>query len=215
MDNNNSNNDFIASHDEFAEGYDSQVKEYNSYGHEALFGMCYEYITPGETLLDLGIGTGLGSVPFARAGLEVTGVDGSAGMLKQCEKKGFARELRQYDIRKVPLPFSKDAFSNIISCGVLHFFDDLRPLIGDACRILKPNGIFAFTIASFSGKNDYIEVPTAWGIPIFKHSDNYINNIAESMGLTIQKQQKVLVDSGDKDSDDILFKIIVAQKMGS
>jgi len=41
-----SKHDQIADHDVYASTYDSQVKEYNSYGHDALFGMCYEFIQP-------------------------------------------------------------------------------------------------------------------------------------------------------------------------
>ena len=59
---------------------------------------------------------------------------------------------------------------------------------------------------------EYVEVQSPWGVPIFKHSDKYVNKIAETHGLTIQKEQKVLAESGDKDAGDILFKVIVMQK---
>ena len=49
---------------------------------------------------------------------------------------------------------------------------------------------------------EYIEVQSAWGGTIFKHSDKYVNMI-ETQRLTIQKEQKVLADSGDKDAGDI------------
>lgn len=213
--------DRIKIHDDFASIYDSQAKQYNSYGAEVLFGMCYEYIQPGDSLLDIGIGTGLSSVLFAKAGLNITGLDGSLEMLKECKKKRFAQELKQYNIRDIPLSYSDNAFSHIVCCGVLHFFNDLLPTIKEAYRMLRPRGIFAFTIASLTVKDtgsdcekmpEYIEVPTTWGVPIFKHSDKYINKIAEIHGLTIQKEQKVLVDSGDKEADDILFKAIIMQK---
>ncbi len=213
--------DHIKSHDEFASTYDAQVKQYNSYAHEILFGMCYEYIKPGDSLLDLGIGTGLSSINFDRAGLDVYGMDASPGMLEECRKKGFAKEIRQFNVLDVPLPYSDNSFSHIVCCGVFHFFGDLLPAIRDAYRILRSPGIFAFTIASLTEKEaashgegmpDHIEVQSAWGVPIFKHSDKYINTIAKTLGLTIQKKQKVLAESGDKDAEDILFKIIVMQK---
>jgi len=47
---------------------------------------CYEYIKPGDSLLDLGIGTGLSSVLFAKVGLNITDLDGSLEMLKECRK---------------------------------------------------------------------------------------------------------------------------------
>jgi len=215
------NSDSIKIHDKYASTYDSQVKDYNSYQHEILFGMCYEYIKEGDSLLELGIGTGLSSINFARAGLNVYGMDASAGMLEECRKKGFAKEIKQYNIQEDPLPYSDNAFSHIVCCGVFHFFGDLLPTIKEASRILRPAGIFAFTIASLTAKDagldcesmpEYIEVQSAWGVPIFKHSDKYVNKIAETHGLTIQKEQKILADSGDKDAGDILFKVIVMQK---
>ncbi|MCK5056193.1 MAG: class I SAM-dependent methyltransferase [Candidatus Aminicenantes bacterium] len=211
----------IKSHDEFARTYDSQAKQYNSYVFEVLFGMCYEFVKPGESLLDLGIGTGLSSVHFARAGLDITGLDESIEMLKECGKKGFAKEIKQFNIRDVPLPYPDNTFSHVVCCGVFHFFADLLPTCKEACRILRPAGILAFTIASLTVEEagsdrgsmpGYIKAPTAWGIPIFKHSDKYVNKIAATYGLTIQKEQKVLADSGDKDAGDILFKVIVMQK---
>jgi ubiquinone/menaquinone biosynthesis C-methylase UbiE len=212
---NNANH--INSHDEFAPTYDSQAKFYNSHENEVLFGMCYEYVKLGESLLDLGIGTGLSSALFAKAGLEITGLDGSSEMLKECKKKGFAKEIKQHDIRDVPLPYADKTFSHVVCCGVFHFFGDLLPTIKDACRILKPSGIFAFTIASLAGSDpesmpDFSEHQSAWDIPVFKHSDKYIDKIAAALELTIQKEQKVLVNSGDENVGDMLFKVMVMQK---
>jgi ubiquinone/menaquinone biosynthesis C-methylase UbiE len=213
--------DHIKSHDEFAETYDSQVKRYHSYGHEVLFGMCYEYVKSGDCLLDLGIGTGLSSVHFARAGLSITGLDASAEMLKECRKKAFAGELKQYNMKDLPLPYSDNAFSLVICCGVFHFFNDLMPIIREVYRVLHVGGIFGFTIASltknetelhFDKMADFLEVQSTWGIPIFKHSHQYIEDIAHSLGLTIEKEQKLLADSGDENSPDILFNATVMKK---
>ncbi len=213
--------DHIKNHGKFAKNYDSQVKEYHSYGHDVLFGMCFEYVKAGDSLLDLGIGTGLSSINFARTGLEITGLDGSPEMLDECTQKNFAKELEQYNIQNVPLPYPDNSFSHVLCCGVFHFFGDLMPIIRDSCRLLRIGGIFAFTIASPTANDkasiignipDFIESPTAWGIPIFKHTDKYIQSISKELGLKILKEQKILADSGDKDSEDILFKVIVMRK---
>ena len=50
------NPDTISVHDQGAAQYDQQVREYNSYGHDALFGMSFEYVNPHDCLLDIGIG---------------------------------------------------------------------------------------------------------------------------------------------------------------
>lgn len=211
--------DHIANHDKFAENYDKQVQEFNSYGHDALFGMCYEYVKSGESLLDLGIGTGLSSVNFARIGLAVTGIDGSAGMLTECRKKNFAKELKQTDVTKVPLPFSDVSFHSVISCGLFHFFGDLLPIFRDVNRLMIANGIFAFTVASPLEKDvldettEYLKIPTAWGISLYKHSDFYIQKILNDTEFKILKQQKLLVNSGDPTAADLLFKIFISRKM--
>lgn len=88
----------IKLHDKIASEYDSLVKKYNSHIHELLSGMCFEYIKPGDSLLDLGIGTGLSSFLFAKAGLNITGLDGSGEMLKECKKKGIAKKTKQYNV---------------------------------------------------------------------------------------------------------------------
>ena len=57
--------DSISAHDEEAAQYGQQVREYNCYAHDVLFGMSFEYVNPHDCLLDIGIGTGLASLPFA------------------------------------------------------------------------------------------------------------------------------------------------------
>jgi len=205
-------------HDEFAANYDSQVKEYNSYGHDVIFGMFYEYLSPGLPMLDMGIGTGLSSINFAKAGLSITGLDESSKMLKECQKKNFAEELKQYDLKDLPLPFSDNRFDIVICCGVFHFMAELKPIFNDVQRVLKPAGLFGFTVASpqknkeelpLMNSESFYKVPTSWGIPIYKHTDNYIYDLFKQIGFSKEKEQKILADSGDKDWDDILFKVFI------
>ena len=93
----------IKIHDECATEYDQQVREYGWFGHEILFGMCIDYISPNDFLLDVGIGTGLGSHLFAKVGLEVFGIDGSVEMLNICKSKCIAKELRDIEYSIIPL----------------------------------------------------------------------------------------------------------------
>lgn len=63
------------------EDWDAAVKAHGWYAADVVFGLVFEYLTPGQRILDLGCGTGLASEPFARFGLEVYGIDGSPNML--------------------------------------------------------------------------------------------------------------------------------------
>ena len=172
----------ISAHDEEAAQYDQQVREYNCYAHNVLFGMSFEYVNPHDSLLDIGIGTGLASLPFTKAGLRVFGFDGSTEMLNICESKAFAKELKVFDLQNTSLPYSDGFFDHVISCGVFHFFGELAPIMKEVLRIIKPRGIFAFTVAAQTFEEEkatgdnlqgYSEMPTRWGVAIFTHTDGY------------------------------------------
>jgi predicted TPR repeat methyltransferase len=215
--------DFISEHDKEAAEYDRQVQEYNCYLHDALFGMAYEYVKSHETLLDIGIGTGLASLPFAKAGLEVHGLDGSVEMLKVCESKAFAKDLKRFDLRTVSLPYSDHSFDHVICCGVFHFFGDLAPTVKEVSRIVKPGGVFAFTVAAQTPEEakaadnrhrDFLEKPTAWDVDIYVHSDRYVERLLKEEGFEISKAQKLLLWSGSEEAGDMLFKVVVARMTG-
>ena len=213
--------DRISVHDQEAAQYDQQVRECGSYLHDALFGMSFEYVNPHDSLLDIGIGTGLASLPFARMGLEVFGCDGSPAMLKICESKAFAKELRLFDLQDLPLPYADDFFDHVICCGVLHFFDDLQTIVTEILRTIKPGGVFAFTVAAQTSNEEtasgdspqgYLEAPTPSGVPIFKHSGAYVTGLLQAHGFDMLKIQKLLTRGGPEDSEDMLFRIHVARE---
>ena len=89
-----------------ASDYDHLAQKYQWYGPEILFGLCYELVKPGDSLLDIGIGTGLCSSLFFKHGLEIYGLDNSDEMLEMCRQKGITTELKKWDFLKcdrVPL----------------------------------------------------------------------------------------------------------------
>ena len=113
--------DAIQVHDQYAADYDRLSLDFGYVLPDALFGLCSEFLQPGKRLLDIGIGTGLSSVPFARAGMAVYGLDGSVEMLKVCEEKKIAVELKPWDIRTAPWPYADKFFAAVIECGTIHF----------------------------------------------------------------------------------------------
>ena len=64
-------NKHLEAADGYAGEYDMAGKERSWHGPEIIFGLMYDYIAPGESLLDIGIGTGLDAVIFKKAGLQV------------------------------------------------------------------------------------------------------------------------------------------------
>lgn len=199
------------SYNENANQYDKQVKEYDSYGHNVIFGMSYEYVKPAEKLLDLGIGTGLASIQFSKSGLKVYGVDSSAEMLEAARSKGFAEELKQYNLSGERIPYNDNFFEHVISCGVFHFLGNLNNLFTEVARVTKKHGIFAFTFAPGEDNLDFGKEMTAWGVPIFKHSSKYIRKLLIENNMFLLKEQRLLIKGADKTNYDMLFSVIIAE----
>ena len=206
-------NDSIRTHDEHASEYDREARETGWFGPEVLFGLCFEYVSPHERLLDIGIGSGLASLPFARAGLEVFGIDGSAEMLEVCRSKDFAEDLREFDLRGMPRPYSDGSFDHAICCGVFHLIGDLKPIFKEVFRIIKPGGIFAFNILSETPAEEeavvshsppgYSEVRSDWGVPVFVYSDGCIEKLLQDSGFLRLKELKFLVRDLHEGTDDL------------
>jgi predicted TPR repeat methyltransferase len=197
---------------EDAENYDSLVKEYDSYAHDLLFGMSFEYVKADEKILDIGIGTGLASVKFSQIGLKVYGLDSSEEMLHACGSKSFTEALDLYDLTSEKIPYQDNFFDHVVCCGVLHFVGDLRDLFSEVTRVIRPGGIFLFTIAPYNNGPGFSKEDTAWGVPIFTHSPEYIREIFDENGFTLEKEQRLLMKGADKVTYDMLFSALVARR---
>lgn len=196
---------------ENASQYDDQVKEYDSYGHDVVFGMSFEYVKQNEKILDLGIGTGLASIKFSKIGLKVYGLDISEDMLNICRTKSFAEELKLHNLSDNRIPYNDDYFDHIICCGVFHFIGDLRNIFSEASRLMKEGGIFAFTISPDDKTEEYVKQMTAWGVPIYKHSPGFIKKLLDINGMRLLKEQMLLLKGADKVNYDMLFSVMIAR----
>lgn len=170
-------------------------------------------ITPGDKLLDLGIGTGLCSALFFKQGLEIYGLDSSDDMLAKCRQKGIATELRKWDLQDTPLPYADAQFDLIVSGGVFHFFEDLQPIFKEVARIIKPHGIFAFinsTIPDDFPIDSYAELSEG-GRWIFSFSDHYIGDLLHQNDFRRLKEVKFFLL--EEEERDMLLKSYVVQKI--
>lgn len=177
--------DSAAAHDAYAAGYDSDVAAAECWIAEALFGLSYAFVRPGDRLLDLGTGTGLLAALFARAALRVDGMDFSPAMLSLCREKRVASTLLHHDLTCAPWPVEAAAYDAVACCGVFHFIGGLETIFGEAARVLRPGGLLAFTTKAPAGgvPPERYERKTIGGLDIFDHSPAYVERLLVATGF--------------------------------
>ena len=94
-------------------------------------------------VLDAGCGPGFFSVLLSRAGHDVTGIDGSKGMLRHASENaaafGVSPRLIEGDFGS--LPFEDETFDLVISRNVTHIIREHLKVYGEWLRVLRPGGV--------------------------------------------------------------------------
>jgi SAM-dependent methyltransferase len=125
-----------------------------------------EAVRSGGPVLELGVGTGRIAVPVAAAGIEVVGVDLSAGMLavarERAELAGVRLDLREGDMRDPPVAGTFP----LVLCpfrSLLHMETDAdrRLALGAVSRLLAAGGRFVFDVFT-PGADDIAETHGRW-----------------------------------------------------
>ena len=207
----------------YAGEYDKAGKERSWHGPDIIFGMMYEYIAPGESLLDIGIGTGLDAAIFKKAGLQVYGIDGSKEMLEICLEKEVAVELKQLDLLQDDIPYAEGFFNHAIANAVFHITGDIEKTLGEISRLLKKSGIFGFTIhEQDSGmesdyhetdlKGKYMKNREQYGFPVYKHTDQYVKSMLDRYDFNLQKKTKYEAFTAYEDNPSYTFSLYIARK---
>ena len=207
-------------YEKWAESYDAEGDRYQWHGPAVVFGLMYPHLEPGQTLLDLGVGTGLGSFPFHKAGLTITGLDSSPSMIQQCRRKGLPIELVHHDLTAVPWPFANDRFDHIISTCVFHFIDDLAGIAGEAARVIEPGGFFGFDFDEYDPAADddyrlfkegvYESYDAEYEQRLIKQSEGYITGVLQDAGFEIVHDTEFLATRENKR----YFRTLVTRYLG-
>jgi predicted TPR repeat methyltransferase len=204
--------------DEFAPEYDNTILKNNWNGPEIIFNSIQDILKYPSTILDLGIGTGESSIRFKNEGHKITGLDGSAKMLQQCERKIAANKLVCHDLENPPFPFKNNTFDAILSNGVFHLVYPLSPVFTEVKRLLKTGGFFAFTYEDTTETTGYTntesgvwKMETASEVITFKYSDEYISGLLIKNNFELLTRTRFLAFTNRGLHKDFYFTLIVAQ----
>ena len=111
----------------------------------------------GKTLLEIGCGAGIDLVRFARAGVNVTGIDISTTAIDLAQKNmvqnGLAADLQVMNGESMQFP--DNSFDVAYAHGVLQYTADPEKMIAEIHRVLKPGGEF---IVMVYNRNSWLNI---------------------------------------------------------
>lgn len=90
-------------------------------------------------VLELGVGTGL-NLRFYPPGVEVTGIEPDAAMLRRAKPRAAARAVQLLEGDAQALPFADASFDTVVGTLVLCTVPDPALAMREARRVLKPQG---------------------------------------------------------------------------
>ncbi len=151
--------------------YDPIARIYDPWSRSVIEDIAFyveEALDAGGPIVELGVGTGRIAIPIAAAGVQVIGVDASAGMLAVCaeeaKKAGVHQllDLREGDLRNPPV----DERVNLVTCpfrAFLHLSSDEARLqaLQSARELLRPGGRLIFDVFKPS-QDDIDETHGRW-----------------------------------------------------
>jgi 2-polyprenyl-3-methyl-5-hydroxy-6-metoxy-1,4-benzoquinol methylase len=114
-------------------------------------------LKPGMRVLDAACGSGNQSLPAARAGSEVVGIDIVPNLLEQAQKRAEAENLKikfgEYDVEN--MPFENGEFDVVMSMFGAMFAPRPELVSAELVRVCRPGGVIAlanWTPEGFIGK---------------------------------------------------------------
>lgn len=192
--------------DEYAQTFDShlvQTLRYDAPGK--LVDLVCEVLTPAAgqwSVLDLGCGTGLSGLAISPFAKELVGVDLSGNMLAKAQARGIYSRLERMDLLAMMEKEAASRYDVVMSADVFTYIGRLDALFGEAQRLLRAGGLFAFSVESFDVSNREGEegpgLPDASDFRLnttgrYTHSLDYLTRLALHNGFEMLRLQEVQV----------------------
>jgi predicted TPR repeat methyltransferase len=151
--------------------------------------------------IDLGCGTGLAAIAFAREVDHFIGIDLSPRMVERARLTGFYAELEVADMVQ-GLRTRPDASADLIlAADAMVYVADLAAVLAEAQRVLAAGGLLAFTTETHAGEGVIIGDGLRYA-----HSGAHVRAAVESAGLKLS----LLEDRSARNEDNVPVPGLVA-----
>ena len=100
---------------------------------------------PGESILDVGCGTGIFTRDVMTRGPRITGVDLSEPMLRIAVDRGAGKNFTGICANMCALPFANESFDKVVSMTAIEFVRDARQAVDELNRVTRQGGCIVLT----------------------------------------------------------------------
>ena len=142
--------------------------------------------------IDLGCGTGLAAIAFAKEVDRFTGIDLSPRMIEKARSTGLYAELEVNDMLE-GLRAKRDASADLIlAADAMVYVADLVPVLKEANRVLAAGGVLAFTAETHGGEG----VVIGEGLR-YAHGAAYVRSSLQAAGLSLSQFEELSARNED------------------
>lgn len=171
----------ISLYSKFAEKFDNLLVQKLSYQTPTVLRQLVDQHFPRTFSrgLDLGCGTGLSGAAFRdKIDNEWMGVDLSPQMIAKAQERQCYSSLQVGDVTSCLVDQADSQLDFVLACDVLVYLGDLTSVLEGVFRVLKTNGVFAFSTELLENSNQDEEEFALHECARFAHSRGYIERLA-------------------------------------
>jgi predicted TPR repeat methyltransferase len=183
--------------DDYANKFDEHLVQVLKYETpEKLIALVTQHATPPAekwNVLDLGCGTGLVGAAIAPHARQLVGVDLSAKMLEKAQARKLYKRLVRSDLLAMMREEKASSYDVIFAADVFIYIGKLNEIVGEIKRLLRPNGMFAFSVEALEVSSDGGADPDTQreyqlqNTGRYAQSTPYLNRLAAANGFSLQE----------------------------
>ena len=115
---------------------------------------------PGQSVLDVGCGTGPMVDFLCSRGMQYCGLDVAQGMLdsiaRQFRNTPYWEKIKLQIGSSENIPYAGNSFDLFVGMGLLEYLDDMSPTFNEIARVVKPGGLVVLTIPNLISLNRFV-----------------------------------------------------------